>query len=331
MTITKYSGTSGVALPLAVWLASDFYDHSTDQNTLSVTTLIKPIRQVILASRVPAEDYLVDLSSMVASRIGTAIHDSIERSWAANHVSAMGALGIPRKVIDSVRVNPSKETLENTEGVIPVYLEQRLKRQVGKYTISGKFDVVLDGKVQDFKSTQVFGYMRQLNASKYSQQGSIYRWLDSELITQDVMDVHYIFTDWKPAMLASDPKYPRSRVLTQTIELMSLQETDRYVTRKLSQIEAYWEAPEEDLPLCSDEDLWRSEPVFKYYKNPEKTARSTKNFDTKQEAMLRYIEDGSKGIVKEVPGQVTACKYCAAFSVCSQKDRLIKSGDLLMN
>jgi hypothetical protein len=83
--------------------------------------------------------------------------------------------------------------------------------------------------------------------------------------------------------------------------------------------------------LCNDAELWRAEPVFKYYKNPEKTQRSTKNFETMQEARIRFIEDGSIGLIKEVPGQVTACKYCPAFPLCTQKDDLIASGDLVLS
>jgi hypothetical protein len=102
------------------------------------------------------------------------------------------------------------------------------------------------------------------------------------------------------------------------------------VRGKLHKIEQYWDADEDEIPLCSDEDLWRSEAVFKYYKNPAKTTRSTKNFTSYQDAMLMYIEDKSVGIVKEVPGQVTACKYCQAFPVCTQKDALIAQGDLIL-
>ena len=91
------------------------------------------------------------------------------------------------------------------------------------------------------------------------------------------------------------------------------------------------DVPESEIPLCTDEDLWRSAPVFKYYKNPVKTNRSTKNFDTRQEAYVRMAEDGGVGIVIEQPGQVTACKYCQAFSVCTQKDDLIAAGDLILN
>jgi hypothetical protein len=324
----RYANVSEVPLALAVFLASDFYDHSEDPNEISATTLLKPLRQIILATRVPPGDGLVNLADMMNSRMGTAIHDGIEKSWKDNYQMAMQALGLPTRVIDRVRINPKPEDLNDE--IIPIYLEQRLKRQLGKWTITGKFDFVGEGRVQDFKSTGVFTYKKQTGADKYPQQGSIYRWLDPKKITQDQMDIHYIFTDWKASMVKSDPGYPPRRFHKQTFDLMSLPETEAFIRHKLMLIERYWDAPEEEIPLCDDDELWRSEPQFKYYKNPEKTARSTKNFETLQDAQLRYIEDGSVGIVKEVPGQVTACKYCPAFAACNQKDQLIAAGDLIL-
>ena len=201
---------------------------------------------------------------------------------------------------------------------------------MGKYTVSGKFDFIGDGRVEDFKSTSVYTAMRGSNDDKYILQGSIYRWLNPKLVTKDEMAIQFIFTDWSKAKAMQDPKYPQQRIQQKLLPLKSIQETDAFIQRKLSQIDQHWDAPEETIPLCSDEDLWRSEPVFKYYKNPQKTARATKNFDTRQDAYLKLAEDGNVGIVKEVPGQVTACKYCSAFSICSQKDTLIAQGDLLM-
>lgn len=323
-----YSNVGDVPLALAVFLASDYYDHNDDPNTISATTLLKPLRQIILPSRMPAGEGLPDLASMMNNRMGAAIHDGIEKAWTTNHVRAMQALGYPARVINQIRINPKPEEL--TPDIIPIYLEQRLKRQLGRWTITGKFDFIGEGKVQDFKSTSVWTYKNQVNTGKYSQQGSIYRWLDSKLITQDSMDIHFIFTDWKAGMQKSDPQYPPKRFHRQTIPLLSEQETQQFIQRKLDLIEQHWGAAEKDLPECDDEELWRSEPVFKYYKNPDKTVRSTKNFPTMLEARMRFIEDGSVGLVKEVPGSVTACKYCPAFGVCTQKDRLVASGDLVM-
>lgn len=323
-----YANVSEVPLALAVFLATDSYDHNSDPNTISATTLLKPLRQVILPSRIPPGEGLVNLANMMNNRMGTAIHDGIEKAWMTNYRKAMQNIGLPDRVIDQVRINPSAEELGT--GIIPIYLEQRLSRQLGKWTITGKFDFIGEGKVQDFKSTSVFTYKKQTGADKYTQQGSIYRWLDPRKIHQDRMDIHYIFTDWKGAMVKSDPSYPPKRFHTQSFELLSLNETEAFIRKKLSLIEQYWNAPEEELPPCSDDELWRSEPVFKYYKNPAKTARSTKNFDTMQDAMLRLSEDGNVGIVKEVPGQVTACRYCPAFAACTQKDQLVAAGDLIL-
>ena len=325
----RYSNVSEVPLALAVFLASDYYDYNDDPFTISATTLLKPIRQIILPGRIANEDGQPNLADMMSNRLGAAIHDGIEKAWLLNHKGAMASLGYPKKIIDRVQVNPPRDRQLSDEA-IPIYLEQRLKRKVGKWTVTGKFDFVGEGRVQDFKTASVWSYMNQVNATKQTQQGSLYRWLDPELITADEMDIHHIFMDWKAGMVKTDPNYPSQRFKKQTFPLLSVAETQRFVEKKIQLIEQYFDSPEEDIPECSDEDLWRSEPVFKYYKNPEKTARSTKNFDTKQEAMLRYVEDGSRGIVKEVPGQVTACKYCPAFSVCGQKDQLIANGDLLM-
>lgn len=328
----SYSNTSSVPLSLAVFLASDNYDY--DATTISATALIKPLRQIVLAGRVENTDVSVDLVNMVPSRMGTAIHDGIERAWLNNHKQAMSAIGIPAKIIDKVRINPSpaQRAACAAEGmeIIPIYLEQRSQKQVGKYLVSGKFDFVGDGRVEDFKSTSTYTATNNTNDEKYALQGSIYRWLNPDIITKDEMAIQFIFTDWSAARARAEPGYPQQRIQQRVLPLLSIEATDHYVRSKLAQIDRYMDVAEQDIPHCSDQDLWRSDPVFKYYKNPEKTMRSTKNFSTKQEAYIRLAEEGGQGVVLEKPGQVTACKYCNAFSVCTQKDALILQGDLVL-
>lgn len=326
--MSKYANTAAVPLSLAVFLATDKYDHNPDENTISVTTLIKPVRQIVLSARVPEDLTPVDLVNMVSSRMGTAIHDAIEDAWKSNYQVAMESLGYPKRVIEKIRINPKPEEL--VDGVIPIYMEQREAKKVGKYTITGKYDFIGEGRVEDFKSTSTYTAINNTNDDKYIWQGSLYRWLNPKIITRDEMAIQFIFTDWSKAKAMTDPKYPQQRIQQRILPLKPLQVTDAFVTQKLAQIEQYWDAPEDQIPLCTDADLWRSEPVFKYYKNPEKRSRSTKNFDNRHDATLRMIEDGNVGVVVEQPGQVTACKYCPAFAVCSQKDALIASGDLVI-
>jgi hypothetical protein len=322
----KFTNGTSVPLSMAVFLATDNYDH--EDHTISATVLLKPLRQLILASRVPQEQQLVDITSLVKSRMGSAIHDAIERSWVENHQQGMLALGYPERVATRVRVNP--EPHEVTEDVIPVYLEQRSYREIMGYTVSGKFDFVGEGRVEDFKSTSVNTWINDNKTDDYRLQGSIYRWLNPEIITQDHMAIQFLFTDWFPGRAKADPKYPQRPVEQKLIPLLPIEETEAFIRNKLTQIQKYQNSPEELLPLCNDKELWRTEPQFKYYKNPEKTSRSTKNFDNKQDAYLRLAQDGNVGIVVEVPGQVIACKYCPAFPVCSQKDALVAEGSLIL-
>lgn len=326
----QYANVGAVPLAIAVFLASDNYDHNDDPNTISATALMKSLRQIILPTRMVHGEALPNLADQLKSRVGSAIHDGIERAWLYNYGRAMHALGYPQNVIDKVQVNPLPEELR--ERSIPIYLEQRLSKKVGKWTVTGKFDFVAEGKVQDFKTTSVYTYKNQVNATKHTLQGSIYRWLDPKIIFQNYMEIHYIFMDWKANMARNDPNYPKQAILTQSFDLLELAVTNRYITQKLSDIEKYWNTNEADIPQCTDEDLWRSEPKYKYYKNGDITSkRSTKNFDSWGDAVTHMQTQDNSGAVKIVPGQVTACKYCSAFALCSQKDQLILNGELILD
>ena len=74
-----YSNLTNLPLPIAAWLAHDTYDR--EAAGISATTLMKPTRQIILSKRLPPGEGITDISGMIKSRIGTAIHDAIERAW----------------------------------------------------------------------------------------------------------------------------------------------------------------------------------------------------------------------------------------------------------
>jgi hypothetical protein len=316
-----YKNETNIPLSLAVYLATDDYDHSSDPNEISATGLLRPLKQIILASRVPAETQLTDITALVTSRLGTSIHSGIEHAWATNYKQAMKALGYSDSVINRVVVNPDPNNLP--ENCIPVYQEIRTKKQLGKYTITGKFDFVADGRLEDFKSTKVYTYIAGTNDEKYAMQGSIYRWLNPNIITNPEMAIQFIFMDWSSMQAKINSDYPPSALLEKKFTLKPIKEVEQFIVSKLNQIEKYSNSPEAEIPACTDEELWRRAPVWKYYKDPTKTTRSTKNFDTAAEAHVRLAEDGYKGSVIEVKGEVIGCKYCPALSVCKQKDAYI--------
>lgn len=328
MTTPKYTNHSNIPLSVAVWLAHDTYDHNDDPYTISATTLLKPLKQIVLAHRVQQAEAVQDIEGLISSRMGTAIHDSIERAWKEGAQEAMRKLGYPESVISRIVINPDPDNIP--AGAVPVYMEQREERKIGKWTVTGKFDFVADGVVEDFKSTGVYTVMAGNKTEDYKRQGSIYRWLNPKKIYQPYMNIQFLFTDWSKLRSITEKAkgYPQSRHQEQRIPLLSLEATEIFIQSKLRLIEQLWNAPEEIIPDCTDEELWVDPPVYKYYKNPEKKARSTANFDTFQEANARLAQDGFVGEVVEIRGQVKACRWCPAFSVCKQKDRYIADGRL---
>ena len=329
----KFTNLANVPLSVAVWLAHDEYDHCDDPLTISVTSLIKPIRQIVLTKRVftSGEPDPVEIIGQVASSMGTAFHDSIERAWLSDKLKdTLRDLGIAPGVIKRIVINPDPENLPKR--CIPVYMELRSSKKVGRYTITGKFDFLMCGQLEDFKSTGTYAYVNKSNDSKFRLQGSLYKWLNPKIVTKDDILIQYIFTDWMAVRAKADENYPQQRVLEYPIPLHSVAETDRYVKARLAQVDELEDVADELLPDCTPEELWQNKPIYKYYKNPATAAkggRSTKNCASLLEANQIKAKNGGVGVVKTVFGEAKACNYCSAASICGQRDRLIEEGILV--
>lgn len=323
--MSKMTNSKNLPLALAVWLAKDSYDYVNDPNYFSATTLLKPIKQIVLGKRVPADEGIPDVSDVVASRIGNALHDSIERAWVDNYEHSLEVLGYPQSVIDRIAINPDPDHLP--DNCIPVYLEQRAFRKFRGYTIGGKFDFLAEGQLEDFKSTKVFSYLKGSNSRDYELQGSIYKWLNPKIVTESTLRIDFIFTDWLRSKVSQDPNYPETQTLGKIYNLLSDSEIEAFIGNKLSQYTQYKDAHEHDMPACTDEELWRDPPKFKYYSNPAKKTRATRVFDSMGEASI-YMAQKGKGEVITVGGTVRRCNYCPAFSICKQKDAYIADGTL---
>ena len=317
-----YTNKYNIDLPLAIWLSQDSYDHDPRPNLISATSILKPLRAIVLGLQHQGSSD-TDISDLVASRMGTALHDSIETAWTNPEKlkEALTSLSYPKKVVENIRVNPT----ELNDGDIPIYLERRSEKELNGIIISGKFDFVSDGMVQDFKSTGSWSYIKQTNTDKYILQGSIYRWLNQDIITNDLMKIHFIFTDWSAANARKSKDYPPSRLLSQTLNLMSVDATERYLRDKIAEIHRLVPLGQDSLPECTAEDLWQDPPVYAYYKKIGGT-KSTKNFTTYHEAHARLLADGSTGEIVTRPSMAKACSYCNAKLVCNQRKDLINRG-----
>lgn len=325
-----YTNHHGVSLALAVWLAHDDYDYNDDPSHISATGLIKPVRQIILSKRVPAENRTSDLVDLVDSRVGQALHTGVETAWKQHYRTSMQKLGMPAHIIEAVRINPEKEEPDT----IPVYTEVRVSRTIVvnglRYTVSGKVDLIVDGALTDVKKTKVYKYLRRGSPGLWVLQGSIYRWLNPEKIHNAELAIQYVLLDWSRGDVNRYPDYPAHPVPSFTFGLMGLAETEQWITKRIALLQQLKDAPDDQIPECSEEDLWRGPTQYKYYANPEtaqKGGRSTKNFEDSATANNYVVEKG-KGIVVPKPGLVRACNYCPAAPVCGQRQRLLLAGEL---
>jgi len=322
----KYTNKANVSLPLAVWLMHDDYDYDDRPNVISATSLLKPIRALVLKYQYNDINKEVDITDLVSARMGSAIHAIAEEAWLerGNISKALKAMGTSN--LDKIFIiNPDKPVKDSE---VAVYVEQRHETTVGDYIISGKYDLVLDGTLSDYKSTSVWTYIYDSNAMKYTQQGSIYKWLAPDRITDNKISIQFIFTDWSAANAARDSKYPQSRVLTRDYPLWSTDRTENYIKDKLQDVTSLLDKPQEQLPQCTSEELWESATKYKYFKNPD-AQRATKNFDSLDEANVRLATEGI-GTIKTVPGEAKACRYCEVVEVCDQAQSLINQGRLVL-
>lgn len=320
----KLTNNCKLSLPLAVLLSHSDYDHNSDIKTISATSLLKPIRATILEMNNPSTDKEVDLSDMIPSVFGSAVHAFAEKGWnsKAALANALKALGINEATSRCIVVNP--ETLK--EGDIPIYIEHRSSRELNGWTIRGKFDGCVNGKLFDYKITSVWGHIFDSNYDDYSKQGSIYRWLNPTIVFDDSVSIEKVFSDWSSQDARSKKDYPKLRVLSKDYPLMSIEAIEQWMANRLAVLDQYEGSAQENIPMCSDDELWNTPDKWKYFKKAG-AKRATKVYDTPMEANVRLSTEGT-GEVIHFPGKVKRCIYCNVQPICTQAQSLVDAGRL---
>lgn len=311
----QITNNNNIPFALQIWLASDNYDRIGKEKYISATTLLKPVKQIILGSRINKDELMADLDSLIPSKLGDSIHAGIEAAWLNNLDQSLKTLGL-ENLKGKFAINPKDS--EITDEKIPVYIEQRTVKQVGDWSVGGKFDFIASGILHDFKTTSAWTYVKGSRIPEFVKQGSIYRWLNQDKVKEDFVRICYVFTDWSKAESLRNESYPKCRCLAKEYPLMLLEETEKFIKDKLTLLDKYWDKPEKEIPECTDEELWRTETVYKYYKKPE-SSRATKVFKTYPEAIQFQAANGGVGKVVTVKGEARACAYCVAAPLCQQR------------
>lgn len=318
----KYTNKNNLPFALAVMLATDKYKHSSDPKTIGVTTLMGSPRSVILTKRIPAHEQTVDISQLLASRMGTALHDALEAAWLNPELNdVLESLGIPARVRDKVRVNPEKHDPD----MINIYLELRTEKKINGWTVTGQLDLVINGRLKDLKSTGTFKFNKE--NIEFVQQLSIYKWLNPEIVFDEEGDILFWFKDWnKFSALKAD--YPSQPLVEQPYTLLPLATAEAYVAKKLALLDEHENTPMADLPRCTRTELWQAPPKYNYYGSPE-NVKASKSFDNLIEANNWKLGKG-KGLIRVIEAEPTKCMWCAASRTCDQAKGYVAQGILTL-
>lgn len=229
----KIINTTGIPDIIYKFLQNDFYDYRKDGNDFSATQLLKPVKEVVLTKR-HWEEIEVEAEDRLWSLFGSGIHAILEK------------------------------------GNLSEQQEERLTVNVDGTNISGKFDIIFDGELNDFKTTSAWK-IKFGETDEWKYQLSIYRWLYFKVYAKELPitgNIIAILRDWSRTNLNKDlsGKYPKAPVIKIPLQLMTFDETEKFVKEKIINILQSIGKSEEELPKCSDDERWWNEKQQKFLK-----------------------------------------------------------------
>lgn len=327
----KLTNKHNLPLSVAVWLASNTYNFVPKPNKFSATEMCKSIKAIVLGRRVDSANTEIDVSELLMSKMGTAVHDAIENVWTnpKKLQASLKMLGLEEQFKD-VLVNPEMPDDGFLQDNV-AYTEKRKERKLPNgVSISGEFDFCLNGQLEDFKQCKEFIFNSGMNDNKFRIQGSIYRWIHQDIITSNTTNITYLLKDWSPLRAMKDENYLQSGVQVNSLPLTSIEATEKSLLRKTNQIIECYELSEDELPECSNEYLGMTSPEYKYYSDPNKTSgRCSKNFKDDAPSAYAYLASKGKGVIIPVYVPTAECTFCKANSICEQYKRMKEDGEAL--
>lgn len=208
--------------PIVEFLKQDFYDYDVKGDSISTTQLLKPIREIVLLMR-HSKEIEVDVSTMLWKVLGSGVHAVLEKL---------------------------KE--ENSEVI------KRMFATVGDVRVSGKFDRIKDKKVTDYKVTSVWTVVYNSRETEWKEQLSIYRWLwyiNHAETLKDTGSIIAILRDHNDKDMGKT-NYPPIAMVEIEIPLLSLEETHKFIVKKVAAVKDAMKLEDKNLPLCTDEERW---------------------------------------------------------------------------
>lgn len=294
----EYTNEFGLPPLVEKWLTVDEYKKKKDG--YSVTELIKPLKAIILMRRY-ADVLRVDITSRTASRIGTVIHESFAQLVMPGIIHGEEL----ETELDGIKFYGTPDIIEEMHGV--------------------------SHKVSDIKTTSVYTWINSSRLDDYIWQLSMYAWLldqnNTEYNLEKDGEIIYVFMDWHMSQTERSGSYPKTQILIETVPLRDLPTTEEFIRTQLSRLKELESVPDDGLPECTDEELWRDEK-YAVMKTGRQRAVNGGVYDNYEDAKAHADRAGQDHSVQHRPGKAVRCKYCDSSSVCVQYATLVAADDI---
>jgi hypothetical protein len=281
----KYSNRFDVPEPLASCLK--FKDRGPrDPNRVSVTTLVNPPRITVLRER-HEEEVELDLS---------------ENLW-----MFLGSMG--HAVVEDVARD---EDLS----------EEKLTLDCDEFTVVGIPDLYRDGTIDDYKVTTVWSWIYDIKP-EWVEQLNMYAVLMRHAgFCVDKLRIVMILRDWQKSKAKTEPGYPDCPVMTVEIPLWDEEKTMGHICMRLGALKAARELPDDELPVCTDEQRWLRDESYAVMKKGGKKAskvfKVSQHDDAESAATLYAKDKGDAYYVEHRPGVSVRCQdYCSVAPFCN--------------
>ena len=189
-------------------------------------------------------------------------------------------------------------------------VEERLFAKIGGITVSGQYDIIQDGCLQDYKFTTYWSVKGEEPKQEWVEQLNLLRVLairNGMKVTS--LRIIAFLRDHQKTMAKRDITYPQLPVATVDIPLWNIEDAEEFMAER---IKAHLDL---NPPPCTDAERWMTDPVFALKKAGRKTA--IKLFDEKSDADKACEAGGKDHFVEHRKGEYRRCNdYCNVSHGC---------------
>jgi hypothetical protein len=255
---------------------------------LSATELINSPR-IVQLRKLHEDKIETDVTEMVWSIFGTAIHGVLEHGKDDNHL-----------------------------------VEERLHTEIDGWKISGAIDLQIvneDGSItiNDYKTCAAWSVMNEKIDWEY--QLNIYAWLVERVKKKPVskLEIVAIIRDWNRRDVVSKAGYPDAPIKVVPIQLWPFDHREKFIQEQITlHSNALFELETGDeLPHCTPDQMWEKPTTYAVKKIGGIKARNV--CATQEEAAGKIAEYGKDYEIEVRPGERTRCaNFCSVRDFCSQ-------------